>query len=998
MRGWLVPALVAASLAALTVACHGGSLLRGEQYGYRDAAHYYYPLHQKVQQEWSAGRWPLWDPSENAGMPLLGNPTAAVLYPGKLIFGAFPYPLAARLYVVGHTLLAFAAMLALLRSWGTSGVGSALGGLAYAYGAPVLFQYSNVIYLVGAAWAPLGMLAADRWARLGDRRAIPGLSAVLAMQTLGGDPESAYLTGFFAAGYAACLAFARRSKDSGSAEVGRDRWWVMPAIAAVALATWTSAALAMACWGTSWRPTTTANGLVSALPWMSWVRPLVGSGWVAAGLWIFFQWRRATRAGRRSDLVRSLLGLAVAAVLAASLSAAQLLPVLEFAGQSGRVLGEGSHEIFSFSLPPARVFEFLWPNASGTSLGGNHSWLEAAASGAKPAKVWVPSLYVGGLTLVLALATFRLRGGPPWLVWMSAVGLFSLLASFGEYASPIWIARHSPRVASAIGEHDPIDVPVIRPDGKLRDGDGGVYWTLATLLPGFKQFRFPSKLLTFTVMGLAALAGQGWDGLVSGDPKVRPRLIAWSSTLLGLSLVAFLSASIWGERYLAPLEGRPQESIGPLDARGAYGDLRRGLVQGGFTFAVGLGLVVGKARRGCLSTALGLVVMSGDLALANAGLVLTVPQRLFEETPEVLAILERSERDRAASGPYRVHRMPSWEPVGWSKTPSSDRAREFVEWERRTLQPKYGIPLGLHYAMTIGVAELHDYQAFFRGYLREVDPKLARSPHASSDRGVVIYPRRAFDLWNTRYFVLPSYPNKWDDRNRGFASFLDRTEQVYPAPDAFRGEGGREKFRDWVHASDFQVRRNLAAYPRAWIVHRALELRGDSTPERNRLDPAGVDEILFSEADLWRDPTRIVHDPRSVVWLGRGRRAELGRFLDGHPPTRKETVHVTKYEPDRVGLKATLARPGMVVLSDVYYPGWTLTIDGQAAPIERANRMMRAAAVEQGEHTLVFTYRPGSFRVGLVLSCLTLAALVPFGFPAMRLPAGGLGLAGRRDA
>ena len=110
--------LIIASLAALTLSCHGGALLRGEQFGYRDAAHYYYPLYQKVQQEWSAGRWPLWEPEENGGMPLLGNPTAAVLYPGKIIFAMVPYPLAARLYVVGHTLLAYATMFALLRSWG----------------------------------------------------------------------------------------------------------------------------------------------------------------------------------------------------------------------------------------------------------------------------------------------------------------------------------------------------------------------------------------------------------------------------------------------------------------------------------------------------------------------------------------------------------------------------------------------------------------------------------------------------------------------------------------------------------------------------------------------------------------------------------------------------------------------------------------------------------------------------------------------------------------
>src|SRR3954449_11026238 len=147
-------------------------------------------------------------------MPLLGNPTAAVLYPGKLVFALFRYPLAARLYVIGHTLLAFATMLALSRHWGTSWVGSAFGALAYAFGGPILFQYCNIIYLVGAAWVPLGFRAVDRWVRLGRRTALAELGAVLAMETLGGDLESAYLTGVCAAGYAAARAW-RQARGTG---------------------------------------------------------------------------------------------------------------------------------------------------------------------------------------------------------------------------------------------------------------------------------------------------------------------------------------------------------------------------------------------------------------------------------------------------------------------------------------------------------------------------------------------------------------------------------------------------------------------------------------------------------------------------------------------------------------------------------------------------------------------------------------------------------------
>ena len=115
MRGWFTFLLVTTCFILLFLACYGVALFGGGQFCYRDAGHYYYPLHQRVQAEWNAGRWPLWEPEENAGMPLLGNPTAAVLYPGKLIFAILPYAWAARIYVVAHTALAFLAMLILLR-------------------------------------------------------------------------------------------------------------------------------------------------------------------------------------------------------------------------------------------------------------------------------------------------------------------------------------------------------------------------------------------------------------------------------------------------------------------------------------------------------------------------------------------------------------------------------------------------------------------------------------------------------------------------------------------------------------------------------------------------------------------------------------------------------------------------------------------------------------------------------------------------------------------
>src|SRR5262249_39848459 len=126
MRHSALIVLILACFAALFLACFSPVLFQGRQFGFRDAGHFYYPLYQRVQREWDAGRWPLWEPEENAGMPLLGNPTAAVLYPGKILYSVLPYAWAARLYILAHVLLAFAAMLILMRSWQVSWSGSGL--------------------------------------------------------------------------------------------------------------------------------------------------------------------------------------------------------------------------------------------------------------------------------------------------------------------------------------------------------------------------------------------------------------------------------------------------------------------------------------------------------------------------------------------------------------------------------------------------------------------------------------------------------------------------------------------------------------------------------------------------------------------------------------------------------------------------------------------------------------------------------------------------------
>ena len=191
---------------SLVAVCYRTVLFANEQFAYSDSSNLFYPLYQLVQAEWNAGRWPLWNAGQNGGQPLLGNPISAVFYPGKMLFSVFPYAWGARLYVVAHTIVAFVGLIVLSRGCGIGWAGAYLGGLVYAFGAPVLLLYSFVNVQVGAAWVPWGLWAIDHLMRQRLRRGVVELAVVLALQVFGGDPEAAYLTTFCGAGYAVLLA------------------------------------------------------------------------------------------------------------------------------------------------------------------------------------------------------------------------------------------------------------------------------------------------------------------------------------------------------------------------------------------------------------------------------------------------------------------------------------------------------------------------------------------------------------------------------------------------------------------------------------------------------------------------------------------------------------------------------------------------------------------------------------------------------------------------
>jgi len=80
-------------------------------------------------------------------------------------------------------------------------------------------------------------------------------------------------------------------------------------------------------------------------------------------------------------------------------------------------------------------------------------------------------------------------------------------------------------------------------------------------------------------------------------------------------------------------------------------------------------------------------------------------------------------------------------------------------------------------------------------------------------------------------------------------------------------------------------------------------------------------------------------------------------------------IELTSYSPNVLEYSARMDKAGVAVFSEIYYPdGWRAWIDGEEVPILRANYVARALLVPAGVHNIRFSFEPGSYKTGLMLS------------------------------
>ena len=93
------------------------------------------------------------------------------------------------------------------------------------------------------------------------------------------------------------------------------------------------------------------------------------------------------------------------------------------------------------------------------------------------------------------------------------------------------------------------------------------------------------------------------------------------------------------------------------------------------------------------------------------------------------------------------------------------------------------------------------------------------------------------------------------------------------------------------------------------------------------------------------------------------------------PQDSTQTVELTAYEPNQLTFKVNSDKGGVLVFSDIYYPGWTATVDGNEVEIGRVNYVLRALRMAPGSHEVVLGFFPKSVTTTETIAYMALAIM-----------------------
>jgi Bacterial membrane protein YfhO len=155
---------------------------------------------------------------------------------------------------------------------------------------------------------------------------------------------------------------------------------------------------------------------------------------------------------------------------------------------------------------------------------------------------------------------------------------------------------------------------------------------------------------------------------------------------------------------------------------------------------------------------------------------------------------------------------------------------------------------------------------------------------------------------------------------------------------------GTPRWQAIADLSGTTVYENKLAMPRTWLVSEWIQ----ATPPQ-----------ILAAIQTGKLPDGREFDPHRMALVeGWGSQ----KWPDLQP---SDIAKVVTIADTQVKIQTQTVSPAFLILSDVNYPGWQVTIDGQSAPLLPVNYVQRGVQVPAGTHLVQFAFRPRIFRVGV---------------------------------
>jgi hypothetical protein len=153
----------------------------------------------------------------------------------------------------------------------------------------------------------------------------------------------------------------------------------------------------------------------------------------------------------------------------------------------------------------------------------------------------------------------------------------------------------------------------------------------------------------------------------------------------------------------------------------------------------------------------------------------------------------------------------------------------------------------------------------------------------------------------------------------------------------------------------WKVYENPKSFPRAWLVHKTVVVTAKDGVYARLDDPAiNLHETALLEAPL---------------------PADVARGLDGTAGA-AESVRFRSYEPNHMAMDVVAQKPGLLVLSEMFYPGWHASVNGKPVEIYKVDGALRGIPVPRGANKIELDYAPFSIYAGATITALTFLSVL----------------------